>query len=656
LPILRAEVAEIFKDGGERMSHNQKNILLISMPFAGIAIPSIQLPILEGYLKERNINIKTRHLYLKAAEFYGLNNYNFLINSPNDSYSAQMIFSKYVFPKHWKKTEDKFRKYFDKQMSGNSDIQKKFTFENYVKRTDKFYDWAIKNVDWNSYDLIGFTLNYGQFLPSLAIAKKIKGMYPDKKIIFGGSRTVDKLGIKVLESFDYVDFIVSGDGEDSLYLLASDYQNYKSIPHLIYRNGKKAVWNKSDDIINLDDLPILSYDPFYEELGLTSGEIREYFHLYGRLPIEISRGCWWNKCSFCNISVQHNRYREKNVDRIIEEINFLSDKYKMLTFQIIGNTLLKKDYRLLLEKVKNLGRNFTFFVEARAGQLKSEDYVLLKEAGFTTIQTGIEAFSQNYLGKMNKGARVIDNIASLKFCKETGIDNRYNIIVNYPNEEKIDFEETRKNIQLFKQYLDPPQISFFTVGFGSPIYNNPKEFNIERLEYANIDKIMFPREFLEMDFNFIYHFKRKKDLGENDWEQLVADWRGECEKSVARGMKRQMGTDKLAFYFADGGNFLKIYDKRNAKSIRIYILDEVEREIFLSCIDVISFQELQKRFLNIPENELASILRGFEESGIVFREDESYLSLPLRCSLVSSSLSKKEPQRHLHVSSVQCSL
>jgi len=175
LPVLRAEVAEIFKDGGERMSHNQKNILLISMPFAGIVIPSIQLPILEGYLKERNIHVKTRHLYLKAAEFYGLNNYNFLINSPNDSYSAQMVFSKYVFPKHWKKTEDKFREYFDKQMSVNSDIQKNFTFENYVKRTDKFYDWAIKNVDWKSYDLIGFTLNYGQFLPSLAIAKKNQG-------------------------------------------------------------------------------------------------------------------------------------------------------------------------------------------------------------------------------------------------------------------------------------------------------------------------------------------------------------------------------------------------------------------------------------------------------------------------------------------------
>ena len=75
------------------MHDDKKSVLLLAMPFAGTSIPSIQLPILEGYLKERNINIKTKHLYLKAAEFYSLINYNFLINSPNDSYTAQMVFS-----------------------------------------------------------------------------------------------------------------------------------------------------------------------------------------------------------------------------------------------------------------------------------------------------------------------------------------------------------------------------------------------------------------------------------------------------------------------------------------------------------------------------------------------------------------------------------
>jgi radical SAM superfamily enzyme YgiQ (UPF0313 family) len=196
----------------------------------------------------------------------------------------------------------------------------------------------------------------------------------------------------------------------------------------------------------------------------------------------------------------------------------------MSKFQIIGNTLPKKDYRLLFEEIIKLGGDLDFFVEARAGELKSDDYRLMKEAGFRNIQIGIESFSQNYLKKMNKGVRVIDNIAALKFCKENGIRCQYNLIVNYPNEEPIDFEETKKNIQQFKQYLDPPQISYFVVEFGSIIYRNFAAFNIEKLEYTDIDKIMFPQDILEKGISFYYNFKRKNDLGKHDWEQLVNEW------------------------------------------------------------------------------------------------------------------------------------
>jgi len=617
---------------GLGMCSNKKNILLIATPFAETAIPSIQLEILAGYLHDRNIDIKTRHLYLKAAEFYGLNNYNYLIGSPNDPYSAQMFYSKYLFPEHWRINEGKIKDFFIKKQSKYENSEINLSFEDYVKQTDKFNDWFIENVKWKSYDIIGFSINYGQLLPSLVFAKKIKEICPEKKVIFGGSGVINSLGVRILETFDYIDFIVSGDGEEALYLLASDYQNYQTIPNLIYRNGEEIIWNKSDLLVDLDNLPIPSYDSFYSELNSTSDEIKQYFLYFGRFSIEISRGCWWNKCTFCNQKVLHQVYREKNVDKIVEEIKFLSDKYKMLNFQITGDTILKNDYKNLLNRIKILGRNFNFFVEVRAGQLKREDYKELKEAGFNNIQVGIEAFSQNYLKKMNKGVRVIDNIASLKFCKENGINNRYNLIVNYPNEEKIDFEETKSNIQLFKQYLDPPNISYFTVSFGSSICNNPENFNIEMVECGDIDKMMFPKEILDKGISFFYSFKRKDDIEKNNWEKLIKNWNKE----------RHEVTDKLIFYFLDGESFIKIYDKRDKENIRIYVLDETEREIFLTCLDVISFEDLQTRFSNIPEYHLAAILHTFESKGIVFQEDNRYLSLPLCYKNTSYKLFKEE--------------
>jgi len=623
------------------MHTNKKNILLISMPFAGTNIPSIQLAILESYLNERDINIKTKNLYLKAAEIYGISNYNFLIHPPNDSYTAQMVFSRYVFPVHWANTEKNFREYFNKKILKNIESNKNFTFESYVQKTDIFYSWVLENVEWNNYDFIGFTLNYGQFLPSLAVAKKIKELNPEKKIVFGGSRTVSNLGMKVLETFDFVDFIVSGDGEEALYRLVSNYQDYEPIPGLIYRMGEEAVWNESDNHIDLNDLSIPSYDHFYEELRSSSVDVQQYFHYFGYLPVEISRGCWWNKCSFCNLNIQHQKYREKSVDKIVEEIQFLSDKYKILNFQFIGNTLPVKDYKDLFTKIIALGKDFNFVTEARADHLKSEDYILLKEAGFTTIQTGIESFSRNYLKKMNKGTRVIDNIAALKFCKENEIINRYNLIIDYPNEETIDFEETKKTIKIFKQYLESPQLCYLRVLYGSPIFCNPDQFNISRLEYTNIDKLMFPQEVLDNKICFIYSYKSKKDIDNNKWKQLVDNWKIEREMLKTDGIKSQNIIDQLIFYYVDGGNFIKIFDKRDLNNIKIYNLNKFERDVFLSCIDIVSIGEIKEKFSDILENDLNDILKTFEECDIVFKEDNCYLNLPLDYKICLGKHDKK---------------
>jgi ribosomal peptide maturation radical SAM protein 1 len=621
------------------MHDQKKTVLLVSMPFAGITIPSIQLAVLEGYCREQGIPIETRHLYLKAAEMYGLQNYHSLIYPPNDSYTAQMGFSRYVFPEHWKRNEDRFREFYNKHSTQQAG-QPPFSFEAYVHRTDVLYHWILDHVNWQSFDLIGFTLNYGQLLPSLAIAKAIKDQAPEKKIVLGGSRTVDTLGMNVLRAFEYVDFIVSGDGEDALVRLSSDYENHQSIPRLIYRKGHEVVWNTSDVVVDLDTLPIPSYDQFYKDLSSTSAEIQQYYQYYGRLPVEISRGCWWNQCTFCNLNIQHHSYREKSVNHMLKEIRWLSERYHMMDFQLIGNTLPKTEYRTLFEKLKSLGRDFSFFVEARAGQLTSDDYRLMKEAGFTNIQTGIESFSQNYLRKMNKGVRVIDNIAALKFCKENNIKNTYNLLVRYPNEEPVDFEETKKIVQLLKGYLDTPQLCELRVMHGSYIHHHPEQFNIERLEHASIDQIMYPSQYLEKGLSFVYNFKRKNPTSEDPWEPLVEEWKKEQEKSECN--IRQSTIDQLIFYFVDGGTFIKIYDKRDRQNIKIFVLNELERHVILSCIDIISFKELQKKFIDIPEFELTAILQSFEKNGLIFVENDHYLCLPLRCNVKNIQEKKEE--------------
>ena len=195
---------------------------------------------------------------------------------------------------------------------------------------------------------------------------------------------------------------------------------------------------------------------------------------------------------------------------------------------------------------------------------------------------------------------------------------------------------------MFKQYLDPPQISKFIVKFGSPIYQNPKKYNIKKFENINIDKIMFPKDILEKNISYYYNFERKEKFVGNDWEQMVSDWKKEHLQHQSEWLKSQSIIDKLIFYFVDGGSFIKIYDKRNSEGVLIYTLNKLERDVFLSCTDVISYKKLQEKLPHIPDYQLAAILHSLEENDIVFREDDFYLSLPLSCNCMTAMQQKKE--------------
>jgi ribosomal peptide maturation radical SAM protein 1 len=607
--------------------HNERHsVLLIAMPYAGVMIPSIQLPILEAYCRNNDIDIKTRHLYLKAAEIYGLAQYHALIYPPGDSYTAQMAFSRYLFPDHWQKNQDKIKAYYTKTILKQPTAP---SFDDYLQRTDTFYNWMLDHLDWQNHDLIGFTLNYGQLIPSLAIARHIKTQDPDKKIIFGGSRTFGDLGCGILQAFPYIDYIVSGDGEQPLLQLAHN-EDPTIIPGLIYRKDNKVLWNKTRIDIDLAISPIPTYDSFFDQLKNSSSEIQQFFAYSGRLPVEISRGCWWNHCTFCNLNLQHPCYREKPTSKIINEIQYLSDRYHILDFHLIGNTLPKSHYRELFTSLNELGKDCNFFVEVRAGHLTSTDYQLMKEAGFNAIQTGIESFSAHHLKTMNKGTRVIDNIAALKHTRQYGIHNSFNLIVRYPNESPLDFTQTQDVTKHLQAYLDPPQLCPLQIMHGSPIQQHPNNYNIQNLQPTTLDLLLYPPEILSKHFSFYYDYTTVSPVPTHDWEKLIQDWKQIRESAEKQAISTHTEGDNLVFYSVDGGTFMKVYDKRDRNHIRILELNELERKVLLACNDVISYEELQRQFAPTPEFMLAAIIQSFEHAGLVFHEDNHYLSLPLQ--------------------------
>src|SRR5512144_1002972 len=94
------------------------------------------------------------------------------------------------------------------------------------------------------------------------------------------------------------------------------------------------------------------------------------------------------------------------------------------------------------------------FYEVKSN-LRKEQVKQLRDAGITEIQPGIESFSDAVLKLMRKGVSALQNIQLLKWCKEFGVQPRWNVLWGFPGEAGEEYERMAAMIPLLA-HLPPP--------------------------------------------------------------------------------------------------------------------------------------------------------------------------------------------------------
>lgn len=172
--------------------------------------------------------------------------------------------------------------------------------------------------DYNP-DIIGITAFTHDIAIAGRLAEKIKGMYPDKKIIVGGVH-VTALPKKTLEEFNSFDIGVCGEGEITLYEVITTLRNKKSlegIKGISYRKGKTIEVNAPREILeNLDSLPMPAW---------------HLFPKCGHYQIMSSRGCPYN-CIFCMSPYGRKKVRERSPENVIKELDWVISSYSGVVY------------------------------------------------------------------------------------------------------------------------------------------------------------------------------------------------------------------------------------------------------------------------------------------------------------------------------------
>lgn len=274
-------------------------VVLVSLPWATYAEPSLGLAILKATLKERGIFCRVlhanlgllRHLtsetYSMIASFWGLNEFLFTGNLDTSFDEAQAaclvercsIQACNIQRARYANAET----LIDLCMRLRDDVIPQYLRE----CADQILDLRPT--------MVGFTCMFDQTLASIALAKVLKEDAPDLLVVLGGYAMEGPAGPNVLRCFKWIDAIARGDGEQVIARLATasaGAENIDEIPGIITRqcinNGHPA------NRIDLDRCPAPNYDDWFADIE----ELQRNDHVIIQsrvLPIEASRGCWWGK-------------------------------------------------------------------------------------------------------------------------------------------------------------------------------------------------------------------------------------------------------------------------------------------------------------------------------------------------------------------------
>jgi radical SAM superfamily enzyme YgiQ (UPF0313 family) len=368
---------------------------------------------------------------------------------------------------------------------------------------------------------IGLSCTTSSFLDGVRIVEMVKAERPDIRAIFGGVH-VSALREKTLIDFPLVDFVVVGEGEQTLTELLQSASRYPfGIPGVIFRDSSGAViYNGYREArLELDSLPF----PAYEKLaGYPEAYMLPIFN-YPRAPNTScisSRGCPY-ACSYCDRSVFRRNFRYNSAEYLYKHLCYLQEKFNIrhINFyddQFTFNRQRVEDFAAMMIE-KPLG--MTFNCAVRAEHIDFALLQLMKKAGCWMISLGIETGDEELLAQHRQNADLKMLAAKIRLIKKAGIRTKGLLMMGLPGESESSIRKSMDYV--FSLPIDDFNLAKFTPFPGSPIYQNIHELGEFEEDWEKMDCMSFrfiprgmQRERLEELFIKYYktHYQRPKVL------------------------------------------------------------------------------------------------------------------------------------------------
>ncbi len=283
----------------------EKPTALVSMPTLAGHVPSFQLALLTPTLERAGLSVEPLSLFLEFGRRIGWK-LNDTLATVYPCMVGEWIWSKTAFGDLG--TTDEYIELYGGSLAALSH-QGGCSIDEIVRVRDEvapaFIDWAVEEIDWTGYGLVGFSVVFQQMVASLALAKAIKRRHPEVPIIFGGATFEDDIAMEIMSRNPEVDFVHCGDADLSLPEIVprcAAGRSMEGIRGVLWRDGDRIVYEgRAPNLEDLDRTPVPNFDEYFSRRSETGYDDS----VPVMLPIETARGCWYgmkNHCTFCGLN------------------------------------------------------------------------------------------------------------------------------------------------------------------------------------------------------------------------------------------------------------------------------------------------------------------------------------------------------------------
>lgn len=333
----------------------------------------------------------------------------------------------------------------------------------------------------------------GNLYSAFRCAQYIKLHYPSIKIAMGGGFPNTELrSLKDKRVFEFFDFITLDDGELPVELLYnychSELVSEPEFKRTFLLDNNEVVYknNTTKSDYKHADVGTPDYSDLYLDSYISVIEIANPMHSLwsdGRWnKLTMAHGCYWGKCTFCDISLDYIKIYEPIAAKILvdrmEELMAQTGENGFHFVDEAAPPALMREVALEILKRKLV---VSWWTNIRFEKSFTKDLcILLKASGCIAVSGGLEVASDRLLELIKKGVTVEQVAKVTNYFTEAGIMVHAYLMYGYPTQT---IQETVDSLEMVRQLFQIGSIQSgfwhqFAMTAHSPVGLNPEEFGV----------------------------------------------------------------------------------------------------------------------------------------------------------------------------------